>query len=171
MKKLGLKDSALKCWNAGRRIRKNGHSGKMFNRFANGYGMAKQNTEELDDWKAFYSVHLERYLLSKRSRRIGTDAERDMIRDLIADHWERLKESGTLTGKTCEEKMALFRREKIVFPFFMVPNSLGDAIVPVHFNEKRKMRCADRCQCGSGLPFYMCCGRTPGVDELLNGLF
>ena len=29
----------------------------------------------------------------------------------------------------------------------------------------------DRCVCGSGLPYRLCHGRTPGTDEVLLGKF
>lgn len=177
LKKLGLKDSALKSWNAGRKIKKRGYSDKMLQRFTNGYGMAKQETDEKNDWHAFFSIHLERYLLSKKSRRLGSEPEKDMIRELIHDHWVELRKTEILAGKSDEEKLKIFKKVKIVFPFFVIPESfLSPDIcegftIPVDFSGKRRLSYYDRCICGSGLPYFKCCGRTPGVGELVNGLF
>lgn len=169
LKKLGMLDSALRSWNVGRKLEPHGFSGKLFERFANAYGMQKQRTEEMDDWKAFYSVHLERYLQHKRSGRIGTEAEKDMIHDLIFDYWTDFSRTGILRGKSAREKMVLFRSVKILFPFFVVPEKLEERVIPVHFTEKKRISAGDLCFCGSNLPYFLCCGRTPGEEELLHG--
>ena len=109
--------------------------------------------------------------MSKHSRRFGTDAEQDMIHDLILDYWKALKKSGVKKGKDTAEKMALFQSIKIIFPFLVVPETMSDTVIPVHFGKKEKIGQGDRCFCGSGLPYCQCCGRTPGQQELINGLF
>jgi len=170
-KKLGMQNYAVKFWSAGRKIDKTGLSSKMFTRFANDYGMAKQKSIELDDKKAFFSVQLERYLETKHSKKIGTMAEQDMIKDLLEDYWKEIKGSKILQGMAASEKYRYFKKVKIIFPFFFVPENKGNPLVPVNFRKKTRIKDDDRCFCGSGLPYYCCCGRTPGEEELLNGLF
>ncbi len=170
-KKLGMTNSAIKSWVVAQKIQKTKYSEKMIDRFANEYGMSKQKTSELDDWKAFYSIHAERYIRTKRSGRFGTLAERDMIRDLILEYWKELRSSGILEGKGPEEKKVLFRNVTIVFPFFVVPKRLDDPYVYVNFRKNSGKSTNDTCFCGSGLSFSVCCGRTPGEEELPNGLF
>jgi hypothetical protein len=169
--RLGMANCALKSWSAGQKIDKRGYSGKLLKRFANSYGMARQRSEELDDWKAFYSVHLTRYLSMKKSRKLGTEAEKDMIWDLILEGWKELKSAAALHHMSSEEKMKLFVAYKIVFPFFNVPVA-GDfeQAIPVDFNRRRRISFEDLCFCGSGLPYSICCGRTPGEDEIINGV-
>jgi tetratricopeptide (TPR) repeat protein len=169
LKKLGLDDSALRSWNVGRKIEPHGHSGKMYDRYANSYGMKKQPTEDLDDWKAFYSIHLERYLQTKKSGKLITGAEKDMIQDLILDYWNDLSATGILKSKDPCEKIGIFRSINIVFPFLVVPEELEDKVIPVHFAEKKRLSPGDSCFCGSMRPYYLCCGRTPGEEELLFG--
>ena len=168
LKKLGMDASALRSWSIGRRLDPKGHAGKMFKRYANGYGMQKQTTTVLDDWKAFYSVHLERYIQTKRSGRIGTAAEKDMILDLIFDYWTDLTHTGALCGKSPLEKMVIFRKVKIVFPFFVVPKRIEERVIPVHFSKKKRLSAGDPCFCGSNLPYFLCCGRASGEEELLR---
>ena len=169
--KLGMSNCALKSWGTAQKLNKQGYASKLLRRFSNDYGMAKQVTQEIDDWKAFYAVHLARYLSTKKSKRLGTDAEKDMIWDLILDGWREVKARVDLAAMSSEEKMHLFSTYDIVFPLFAVPvTDEGKVPIPVDFSRKRRVSFEDHCFCGSGLPFKICCGRTPGEDELANGL-
>lgn len=168
--KLGHANHAIFYWVESLRTFKTRRALRMLSRHSNEYGMRRQPTAELDDWFAFYAVHLERYLQSKQSHRLGTRAEHDMIRELIGDHYIALRSSGALDGACPSEKLAAFRRLTIVFPFFDVPENLGDNVVPVDFHGKRRLGPDDRCPCGSGLSFRFCCGRTRSEEELLNGV-
>jgi hypothetical protein len=169
--KLGQGDYSLKCWISSLKIRKRGHSLKMLRRYVNDFGMPRQHSQRLDEWKAFYSIQLCRYLESKKSRKIGTKAEGDMIKDLIFDHWKNILLEGKLGSFSPEEKLEFFKKEKIIFPFFVLPENVTNPLVNVDFAKHRKLLPGDRCSCGSGLPFKLCCGRTPSVKELYNGLF
>ncbi len=44
-------------------------------------------------------------------------------------------------------------------------------VIAVNFQTKKKVKLSDRCLCGSGLPYIICCGRTPGKEELMSGIF
>lgn len=171
--RLGRQNGAVRSYRAAARLRKHpGHAAQMLRRLVNDYGMVRQPTGELDDWRAFYSIHLERYLRSKATHRVTSDAEADMIRDLIHDYWKRITKDGLLAGRGAEEKLRLFRSVKIVFPFYVVHADLpDDNIIPVDFLTKSRIGGTDKCWCGSGIPFMMCCGRTHGTDELTRGTF
>jgi hypothetical protein len=138
---------------------------------ANDYGMARRGSTEADDWQAFYCIHLRRYVSSKKSRKIGTLAEADMIRELIAEHWEKVRASQLATSLAPDQKLLLYQKIVIVFPFFDVPKHMDDSTVHVDFSRKGRLSPADRCTCGSGLSFKLCCGRTPGEDEINIGEF
>lgn len=170
--RLGKKNAALRSFTAAARLRKRScYSGKMLHRLGNDYGMVRQSSPELDDWRAFYSIHLARYLRSKNTQRIITSAEGDMIRDLIFDCWKSLTSRRLLKDRTADEKLSLFRSVEIVFPFYVVPSVREPNIIAVDFLAKSRLAAQDRCRCGSGMPFTMCCGRTRGVDELIPGTF
>jgi tetratricopeptide (TPR) repeat protein len=168
--RLGMSSCALKSWSSAHRLDRQGYSGKFLLRFANGYGMAKQKTKDLDDWKAFHAVQLVRYLSLKKSGKLGTDAERDMIWELILEEWKGLRNSLDLAAMSSEEKLGLFRAFKIVFPFFSLPEENGEPPIPVDFARQKRVTLDDQCFCGSGLPYRLCCGRTPGQDELNIGV-
>jgi hypothetical protein len=172
LNKLGMRNCALKSWSSAGRLHKHGYAARSVRRFSNAYGMAKQMTSLEDDWKAFYSVQLYRYLCMKKTRRLGTEAERDMIEDLIVDAWNELKSMFQLQDLDTEEKMQVFKTTRIVFPTFEVQDvsfGSGDTI-PVDFGRKQRVHADDHCFCGSGLPFRSCCGRIPGKNELLSGI-
>ena len=148
LRRLGCVDSAVKSWLLSYKLTKDSFSLKMIQRYANTYGMAKQADEERDDWRAFFSLQLSRYLVTKKHKRFSCDAERDMVRDLIYDHWLQLKKRHLLSGKSPEEKEKLFQAVKIVFPFVVVPDQLIHPVVHVDFRHNRKVELHDRCPCG-----------------------
>lgn len=169
--KLSMTNCALKSWAAAGRLYKRGYAARAIRRFSNAYGMAKQRSVEADDWKAFYSVQLAKYISRKRSGRIGTDAERDMIHDLILDAWKQVRAGYRIDSLDVREKLVLFRGVKVVFPSFHVPSEeQSGRAIPVDFGRKQRIGADDHCFCGSGLPYKLCCGRLPGREELESGV-
>lgn len=172
LRRMGFSQSAIKSWTSCQRLNKRGHTRKMLTRITNSYGMERQASEEEDDWRAFSSIQTARYLMGKNKRTFSTLAERDMISDLISDHWAEVQSSGELTGKSSCEKLGYFRKVNIVFPGTGAPDSWRDPrVIGVNFQTRRKVELGERCMCGSGLPFELCCGRTPANEELLTGIF
>jgi hypothetical protein len=172
LKRVGYPQSAIKSWTSGQRLHKRGRSRKMLSRFTNCYGMDPQSTSEADDKHAFTSIQIARYLSSKNKRIFSTLAEQDMIRDLIRDSWEELRISAALAGKSSCEKMEAFRDYRIVFPTLVLSEpQMNGSVISVDFYKKRRVGLNDRCLCGSGMPYMLCCGRTPGKEELLTGIF
>lgn len=168
LKKIGLHDGAVNSWRASWKLSKSGPANRHLKRFSNDYGMAKQGMAELDDWRAFYSLQLSRYLKSKKSRCLGTLAEQDMIRDLIFDAWQEVKDSGVLAGRPPAEKLTIFKGVSIVFPFFVVPGGMGPGVLPA---GSRLTGGGKTCPCGSGLPPEFCCGNKNRGYESLGGKF
>jgi hypothetical protein len=138
---------------------------------SNDFGMAKRHSDDADDWQAFYCIHLRRYVASKKSKKLGTLAESDMIRELILEHWQRVQDSQLTGALNSDQRLLLYEKIVIVFPFFDVPEHMNDSTVHVDFNRKGRMLPSDRCSCGSGLAFKLCCGRIPGADEIEIGQF
>ncbi len=170
--RVGYSQSAIKSWTTCQRLNKRGHSRKMLARYTNCYGMKRQETPLADDWQAFYSIQAARYLLCKNKRTFSTLAEQDMITDLIRDAWMRLEASRALVGRSGYQKIAAFRNVRIVFPNMLLLEPRTDGpVISVNFQTKQRVGLSDRCACGSGLPHIACCGRTPGREELLSGLF
>jgi len=168
--RLGFNNSAVRSWIASLRMKRSKHTRQVLDRFANSYGMAKQGCCDLDDWQAFYSIHLLRYLRGFNRRSLTSQAERRMLSEVIHGYWDKLKSSGALEGKSCGEKMEIFKAMRIDFPLFCLDDG-RDPVLRVDFLRGCKVRAGDACPCGSGLAFLACCGRTPGEDELTVGLF
>ncbi len=171
LKKLGFHNSALKSWLSSAKLDKTGNAKKKLNRFCNVYGMVKQKKEDDDDRLAFFSIQLSKYLRSKKTKTMLTEAEQDMIHQLINDYWKSIKRSGVLIGKEAVEKLHIFKKVSIIFPFYMKEENAKDTLIYVNFIEKQRLKLRDRCSCGSGLPHMACCGRLEGTEELLSGIF
>jgi hypothetical protein len=134
--------------------------------------MERQDSSDADDWQAFSSIQIARYLLGKNKRAFSTQAEHDMLLDLVRDSWGELRRSQDMAGLSGCEKLEAFRAVRIVFPD-VVPGEprVEDPVIAVNFQTKQRVALGDRCSCGSGMPFMLCCGRTPGREELLSGSF
>jgi len=171
LRKAGMRNRAVGSWVESIRLEKRSPVRRKLLRVTNAYGMARQGNRETDDQQAFYGVQLARYIRSKQSHRLGTRAEIDMIAELIDEYWERIRSTVDLAGLSCREKLCLFRDTVIVFPFLSVPETLKTEDVAVDFAHGKRVGPSDRCMCGSGLPYFLCHGRTPGTDEALTGKF
>ncbi|MFW5814047.1 MAG: hypothetical protein ACOCWX_01255 [Spirochaetota bacterium] len=171
LRKVGMRNRAVGSLVESVRLEKRGRARRKLLRVTNAYGMASQPAREIDDQQAFYGVQLARYIRSKQSHRLGTRAEIDMIAELIDEYWERLRRTVDLRRLSCEQKLRLFRETVIVFPFISVPEQLKTEDLAVDFCHGRRLGPRDRCVCGSGLPYLLCHGRTPGTDEALVGKF
>ncbi|MDR1931925.1 MAG: hypothetical protein LBQ57_03770 [Spirochaetales bacterium] len=156
LKKMGVHDGAVRTWAISQKLIKAGPVLHYMRWFSNEYGMSRQDFADMDDWRAFYSVQLRRYLRQKKSHQLENLAEADMIRDLIYDAWVALKSSGVLTGKSAAQKMMAFEGAFIVFPEQDEPY--------VYFEEVNHPMSGAAlldfpCPCGSERPFLFCCGR------------
>lgn len=174
LKRLGYENTAIRCWVAARKSLKTNRFRRLVGRCANSYGMAKQDCVERDDWQAFHALQQARYLARHGGPSIPAAmpgrSELALLKMLIYSHWINLKDSSLLKGLGPAEKRGLFRNYTIDFPF-VSPHSLGEPVIRVNFRAGRKMVESEACSCGSGLPYMLCCGRTPGSDELQGGLY
>jgi hypothetical protein len=172
LQRVGFPQSAIKSWMSCQRLNKRGPTRKMLSRYTNCYGMERQESSEADDWQAFSSLQTVRYLLGKNKRTFSTEAEHDMIKDLIKDSWNDLRRKEDLRNLSGCEKLGAFRAVRIVFPTVVLAEPhLDGPVITVNFQTKQRVGLNDRCSCGSGMPFMLCCGRTPGKEELLSGSF
>jgi hypothetical protein len=172
LRRIGYPQAAIKSWISCQRLIKRGRIKKMLSRYTNCYGMDRQASSEADDWQAFSAIQIARYLCCKNKHAFSSEAEQDMIIDLIRDAWHDFLRSSSLDGKSGSEKMEAFRTLHIVFPtlVFTGPHING-RIISINFRTREKVFLTDRCSCGSGLAYMMCCGRTPAKEELLTGVF
>ncbi len=135
-KKLGMDNCALKTWKSAMNIDKHSLSAKMFRRYSNNYGMPKQEDPEQDDYQAFLSIQTMKYLAGKTSGNFSTEAENDMVNDLITESWINLKQDPAVRNLDCDRKLDLFYSVKIYFPFIQVPKQHGNQAIDIKIDLK-----------------------------------
>ena len=178
LQKLGYGGCAVKSWKSAAQIRKNGLCNKMIERMTNSYGMTilsdsggMENIEDSDDFRAFSTIQQTRYLVSRMQGRFGSQAEKDMVLDIIRTAWEELSDSQDLKALSIRERIRLFHEELIIFPYLECPEEWENDTIPYDFKRNQRVFWDSPCTCGSGRPYGMCCGRIPSEDELEFGLF
>jgi tetratricopeptide (TPR) repeat protein len=169
--RLGFFSNAIRFWISANRIKKQRRIQKIIKRYANGYGMVKQTNDDLDDRNAFYAIQIRRYLEKKHNRIFSTDAERDVIIELVSEYWRKLAIKVLIDKKTISQKRNIFLNVQIPFPYLFKPKCMGDSVLSVNFKNIENIASPTRCFCGSGLVFTMCCGRTPDVEDVFKGVF
>jgi hypothetical protein len=127
LQKMGMSSCALKTWKSALSFGKNGLSAKMFRRYSNQYGMPKQESPAEDDRQAFLAVQRRKYLSGKKSGKFCTEAEEDMVNELIAEKWQTLYLNDVFSGMNAEHKLQFFYSVTIYFPFVQVPEHLFEA--------------------------------------------
>lgn len=132
--------------------------------------MPRQKHRILDDWRAFHSLQLSRYVVAG-GRLPLRPAEADMLRDLLWGHFTELLRGGELSRRSTEQRRELFIALPVPFPLLRPagdPRGNGTAIA-VDFVRGRRLLSGDPCVCGSALPYVVCCGRIPTSEEIASG--
>ena len=166
--RLGRRDAALRCWVDAQRTRKQARLARLIRRCSNDYGMPRQHHRILDDWRAFHSLQLSRYVAAGGRLPLGP-AESDMLRDLLWGHFTEVLRGGVLHDRTAEQRRELFMGMQIPFPLLRLPSSPPVFAIAVDFGRGRRPSAADPCLCGSALPYVVCCGRIPTSAEVAIG--
>jgi len=124
-KKLGYIIPAVKSWDAAVCADRKGKASRILDHLFPG--------NRLDNDKSyFFIIQLSIYLDQKNSGKIESDAEKDMILDLITIYWEQVLNSGILYGQSKAEKMIIFRDIEINFPY----NDISGHIIPFKTSKK-----------------------------------
>ncbi len=112
-RKLGFIIPAVKSWDASMCADKSGPGASVLDRIFPGKRLS-------EDKRSFYLIQLSIYLSGKKSGKIDSEPERDMIIDLIDIYWEQIIDSGILHRQCQSEKMIIFRDIEIDFPYMDV---------------------------------------------------
>lgn len=165
--RLDKRELAVKSLASAQKLRRRGYARRVYLRRINDYGMPKQPTTELDDFYAFMNIQLATYLAKKSHSRFDAYQERETIFRLILDAWKSLKKGSLLQDSECGEKLLLFRRIRPSFPSFGM-GIMQRVVIKASFGSGQASgkNAAQRCGCGSGLPFSQCCGRVKSLGEL-----
>jgi len=164
---------AIKSLASAQKLRRRGYARRLYLRSVNEYGMPRQADSALDDFYAFTNLQIAYYLARKSKSRFDSFQEKDAVLRLILDAWKQLSASDRFSGLDACEKLDIFRKTKILYPSFGLssPRSAPrGVIVKASFGlsnpDTSLKRAADRCLCGSGLPYGQCCGRVKHLREL-----
>jgi hypothetical protein len=128
LRKLGLTHDAVRSWCAAWDLQPGGPAARHIKSNA----CCLESAADEAGWHTFFAIQLERYLRTKHSRSIGTLAEQDMIRELIADSYRALQASGRLNGLDREARLHEYRAVEIVFPL-LVPIRPPDFLTKIVF--------------------------------------
>jgi hypothetical protein len=167
--RLDQPEIALKSLASAQKLRPRGLARSAYLARVNCYGMPKRKSPELDDFYAFYSIHACRFLSSREGRRFGSETEKDLVTRIITSAWLELKRSKRLVDLAPGARLELIKRWPVAFPSMIGASAranCGCEPVVVDFRRKRVPSADDRCPCGSGLPYRLCCGRTASSREL-----
>ncbi|MDA3956542.1 SEC-C domain-containing protein [Oceanispirochaeta sp.] len=134
----------------------------------NPYGMPRQKNSREDDHQAFIAIQVERYLKRKTQKRFCSEAEKDVILQIIGEYWKNISESPQVGHMDTDDKINTFYHQTLVFPYFVADE---ESLICIDFTKKRKLRSDDDCFCGSGRPYRECCGGINTLKDLLNGSF
>lgn len=161
LRRLGKDGLAIKALASAQRLAPRGTARSMYMHVANDYGMPRAACQEHDDYRAFCSIHIRRYLESTHERRFSSQTEAEAVLRIIADAWLRIQARVEIGEASCMDKLKLFRETSIEFPMLRtVERAQGGRVIQADFLHGRAVGTDDRCPCGSGLPYRQCCGRT-----------
>ncbi len=158
--KLGKEGLAIKALAGALPVVPRGRVRKLYCRVSNEYGMPRSSCPEHDDYRAFLSIQLRRYLGSVPGGRFADQTEIDAVLKIIADAWLRLKRSGQLESMVCAEKLASFKAFSLRFPVLRANGIQASSVLPGDFRPASRADSGGRCPCGSGLPAQRCCARV-----------
>lgn len=165
--RLDRMELAARSLASAQKLSRRGFSRKMYARIVNGYGMARTGCVEHDDFRAFTSIQVGKYLGSRNKREFSSSAEREAIVRVLVGGWRSLSESGALEGLSCADRIEAFQSYHVRFPDVVLP--MESSVIRADFRLGRRVTADDRCPCGSGLPYRMCCGRTITPFEAFHG--
>lgn len=161
LRRLGKDGLAIKALASAQRLAPRGRARDMYERVANAYGMPRAACAEHDDYRAFCSIQIRRYLEGVPDHRFENQQEIDAVLTMIADAWLRLGSSQVLAAASCDEKLKVFKSAGIAYPTLRERHETRcGAVIHADFIRGKALQADDRCTCGSGLPYRMCCGRT-----------
>ncbi len=108
--KLGCIIPAIRSWDASVCADKTGPAVSLLKNMFPGDRLS-------NDKSSFFILQLSYYLKNKKSGKIDSPAEGDMIIDLISMYWDEIVDSAILKGKCQSEKILIFNSISIDFPF------------------------------------------------------
>ncbi|MEM5948825.1 hypothetical protein WKV44_09765 [Spirochaetia bacterium 38H-sp] len=157
---LGLKKQSLRVWTLSCKIERQPYLALRIRYAAHG---STDVSSFQSDRNLFFSIQQEKYLSSKTCKHYTSNAERDMIFELISEYWKDfLRTYPHVLSLRREEKIRLFYSVEIVFPFVAVDYMQKTRAFVSFFDSASENI---KCSCGSGLPYRLCCGSKNNIED------
>ena len=158
--KLGKDGLAIKALASAQALAPRGRIRALYKRVSNEYGMPRSSCSEHDDYKAFFAIHVRRYLAAMPGRRFRDQTEMDAVLQIIADAWLRLAKERDMSAYSCAEKLDSYKAFSLEFPILRENHEGACRVLSGDFRGTAGFASQERCPCGSGLPVQRCCGRV-----------
>ncbi len=114
--RLGRNPLAIKSFANARHLVPHGKSAAMYKRLTNDYGMPKSSCCDQDDYQAFFSIQVRRYLVTVPGGKFATRPEMDTVLQMIAGTWLEFKRLHDIAAIECGKKVKLYEGIRIQFP-------------------------------------------------------
>jgi len=114
--RVGRTNLAIKALANARRVVPRGHSAALYKRLTNDYGMPRSACCDHDDYRAFFSIQVRRYLGTVPGAKFTDRLEMDTVLEMIAASWLRFKRAHDLSQFRSCEKVGLYEQFRIQFP-------------------------------------------------------
>jgi len=116
LRRLDRQTLAIKALASARQLAPRGFVSRSFGHIANGYGQPRCACEEHDDYRAFFSIQVKRYLWTVPGQRFTDSTEMESVLAIIAKAWVQLQQEISLDGLDCTSKVACFDKYRVSFP-------------------------------------------------------
>ncbi len=121
--RVGKSALAIKALANARHLVPRGKCAVLYKRLTNDYGMPKSSCCDHDDYQAFFSIQLRRYLATVPGQKFESSIEMDTILELIASAWIKFKRDHAIESMECGEKVRQYEGLRMSFPQLRQVNS------------------------------------------------
>lgn len=133
LRRLDRQTLAIKALASARQLSPRGPVSRSFYNITNGYGQPRCACEEHDDYRAFFSVQVKRYLWTVPGQRFADNSEMEIVLEVIAKAWLQLQKEISLDGLDCRTKLACFDKYRINFPVLRQGSVGGGRVRAIEF--------------------------------------
>ncbi|HBO41980.1 MAG: hypothetical protein A2087_07785 [Spirochaetes bacterium GWD1_61_31] len=116
LRRLARQPLAVKALDSASQLTPRGYIRRSFLAITNGYGQPKCLCEEHDDYRAFFTIQVRRYLATVPGQKFFDATEMEAVLGIIAKAWLGLQRQPDAAGWSCGQKLEFFKNIRVVFP-------------------------------------------------------
>jgi len=114
--RVGRTALAIKALASARQVMPRGKGAVLYKRLTNDYGMPKSGCCGHDDYRAFFSIQVRRYLATVADGKFASSLEMDTVLEMIAAAWLQFRRSHDIESMECAKKVKLYEGLRLQFP-------------------------------------------------------